>query len=248
MSSLLVCIDNIEEAQKIKKTKEKLNNTKMDQKNFEKRFTKNTLEKLNIDYKGDSGPVLNPSKEQVSLKSTSRATKKNSKKLTPVRVPRGHWSLWKYYIFLFLSLSLMAACLFSAARLSLDGSSMLSGIVVFVGLPASIFAVGALLILSVIKLNNSKFELRSGCLRHVTGRYAIRQNVIEIPYEDIGWVRVTQNIVERFLNVGSIEVGAAHSHLPEIVAEGRNDPHKYAAKIYKRMSKTRRKESNKQYH
>lgn len=74
----------------------------------------------------------------------------------------------------------------------------------------------------------------------MAGRYSLQQDVIEINYQDIGWVRVSQSILERLMDIGTIEIGAAHSHLPEISIDGRANPHKYANMIHRRLNKNKK--------
>lgn len=191
----------------------------------------------------DSQVVRQPEEfeQQRSGQSKSKDPYAPSKRKRPtIRVRRGHWSLLNYYIGIFLTLGLLSLCLFFAAQQSGEGEVLGSSLYVFLGLPISLLILTYLIVGIVIKLNNSRFEIRTNCVRYLRGRVSIRQEVIEIPFQDIGWVRVSQNIVERFFDIGTIEVGTRHSHSPEIVAKGRIEPHKYAGVIFRRLAKSRR--------
>lgn len=164
-----------------------------------------------------------------------RIAKQSKRDFSPVHVPRGRMSVW--YLFLLIAASIFTV-LYTFVLASSDSfeayspSSMKAVFLFFIG---GIILTFLLTAFTYGKLRNSKFELRKRCVRYIVGRYWIKQEVIEINYQDIGWVRVSQSLLERVFNIGTLEIGAAHSHVPEISVHGRKDPHKYANKIHKRL-------------
>jgi len=163
--------------------------------------------------------------------------KYKSSQAAPVRVPRDKRSIWPLFFYFTFSLVTVVVSFLVASASTFGGSSFLFTWSVFGIFLTGVVAMIALALRIYIKLNNSKFEIRSKCVRHMAGRYSLQQEVIEINYRDIGWVRVSQSILERLMDIGTIEIGAAHSHLPEISIDGRANPHKYANMIHRRLAK-----------
>jgi len=72
-----------------------------------------------------------------------------------------------------------------------------------------------------------------GChhMKSTKGLLSFQREHVEIPYEDILGVRVSQNIFERILNVGRILVWTASADRPEISMGGIGDPEAGAGQI-----------------
>ncbi len=196
-------------------------------------------------YRTSSQSVDENSSKTDSAKFSSedqpgRKQRKQRPNSAPIRVPRGKRSLWPYFLALsVLGLGVLGSVVVAGSdEFHLFSESEMNSIFSFFLI--SLLAFLSLSLFVICKLNNTRFELRQRCVRYMVGRFSLKQDVIEINYQDIGWVRVSQSLFERALNVGTIEIGAAHSHIPEISVRGRFEPHKYASKIHKRLARTRK--------
>jgi len=180
--------------------------------------------------------------KKIVLKDSAQGSKSNykSRNAAPVRVPRDKRSVWPLFLYFILSLVSVVVSFLVASASDFAQSSLFYSWGIFGCFLAGVASSVIFLILIYIRLNNSKFEIRRKCVRHMAGRYSLQQEVIEINYQDIGWVRVSQSILERLMDIGTIEIGAAHSHLPEISVDGRANPHKYANMIHRRLAKNKK--------
>ena len=178
---------------------------------------------------------------------TNKTASQQSSSNRPVKVPRSMWSITPdITIFSILSLaSIYFYQLFPEAIFEFNAEVL--GQIFLVTIPPVwiLCAFSLFRIFSI--LNNSVKEIRKKHIHYVSGRWSLKRNEIEMPYEDIAWVNVSQNVLERFVNIGSISIGTAMSDKPSIVMQGIRTPHKYAQKIYKKMAKARLKKSSQQH-
>ncbi len=82
-----------------------------------------------------------------------------------------------------------------------------------------------------------------GChhIRSTEGRCSFRKSVIEISFEDLRGVRVQQNLLERFLGVGTILVGTSITDRPQVHFHGVGEPAQYARTIMHQIDDSHKK-------
>ena len=72
-------------------------------------------------------------------------------------------------------------------------------------------------------------------LRSTTGMMSLRREQVNIPFEDILGVRVSQGILERIFNTGTILVWTAFADRPEVKMKGIFRPQHYADMLSARI-------------
>lgn len=87
------------------------------------------------------------------------------------------------------------------------------------------------------KLHNNVKEIRFRHIHFISGRWSFKRSQVEVPFEEISYVNVRQNLYERFCNIGTILVTQSSGDV--ISFDGIGNPHKYATMIYKRLAKVK---------
>ena len=86
---------------------------------------------------------------------------------------------------------------------------------------------------ALIRIYNVKYCLTSKGLEMTVGILSARKRSVKIRYEDIRSVETMQTILERILNIGSVEVGTSATDAIEIVFEGVDAPQEIQALVQK---------------
>lgn len=85
------------------------------------------------------------------------------------------------------------------------------------------------------------FEIGCHHLRGETGRISLRRHSIEVPFEDIRGVRVSQTLFQRLIGVGDVILWTAFSELPEVSLRSISGPHRIAREISHRLDEARQR-------
>ncbi len=87
--------------------------------------------------------------------------------------------------------------------------------------------------LALIHIYNVKYRLTEKGLEMTTGIISTKKRSVKIRYEDIRSVETAQTILERILNIGTVEIGTSATGAIEVVYEGVDSPQEIQALIQK---------------
>lgn len=130
------------------------------------------------------------------------------------------------FLSIFLSNQFPATVL--TVKLFQIGKEMLILSIPIFWLPAAFFLLWAL-----IRIYNVRYSMTAKGLETIVGILAITKRSVKIRYEDIRSVETEQTIIERILNIGTVEVGTSATGGIEIVFEGVDSPQELQILIQK---------------
>ena len=104
---------------------------------------------------------------------------------------------------------------------------------VYLSLPIFWLLPFAFFLIAIIKIYNVRYSLTAKGLEMTVGILSTRKRSVKIRYEDIRSVETTQTILERVLNIGTVEVGTSSTGSIEISFEGVDSPQEIQSLIEK---------------
>lgn len=118
---------------------------------------------------------------------------------------------------------------------------------VYLSLPIFWLVPVAFFMFGLMRIYNVRYCLTSKGLEMTVGILSIRKRSVKIRYEDIRSVETSQTILERLLNIGTVEVGTSATGAIEIVFEGVDSPQEIQALVQKEKGRraTLRKQDDK---
>lgn len=81
------------------------------------------------------------------------------------------------------------------------------------------------LMISIYKMYNVKYKVDNRGIEATVGRISVKQRVNRVRYEDIRAIDIHQTIIQRMLDVGSLEMGTAASAETEVILDGISAPY-----------------------
>lgn len=81
-------------------------------------------------------------------------------------------------------------------------------------------------------------DIKCHHLLSVNGIFSINKEQVEIPFEDIMGVRISQSLLDRLLNIGTILAWTAVADRPEIVMHGIGNPQYFAKLIQNKIDES----------
>ncbi|MCB0354925.1 MAG: PH domain-containing protein [Bdellovibrionales bacterium] len=125
-------------------------------------------------------------------------------------------------VFMFLVLSIVSVYLSRTFPWSVIRGPLFSlfGVTVYMRLPLFWFIPAVTLGSAIIRIYDVRYVVDARGVECKTGILGLHQRVTRIRYEDIRSVEFEQTLLERFLDIGSVEVGTAATGELEIAFRG----------------------------
>ena len=81
------------------------------------------------------------------------------------------------------------------------------------------------LMYAIYKIYNVKFKVDNRGVEATIGRLSMKQSVIRVRYEDIRAIDINQTLLERMLDIGTVDIGTAASGESEVYMIGIEAPY-----------------------
>ena len=78
--------------------------------------------------------------------------------------------------------------------------------------------------LALYRRHNVRYSLNANGIESIWGRISLNQEIESIRFEDIRSLEIDQSIIERFLDVGTLQIGTAGTSGVEVCLEGIGAP------------------------
>ena len=101
-------------------------------------------------------------------------------------------------------------------------------------------------LVAVIKIYNVRYALNAKGLEMTVGILSMKKRTVKIRYEDIRSIETQQTIIERMLNIGTVEIGTSSTGSIEIVFEGVDSPQELLTLVQKEKGRRIALKSNSQ--
>lgn len=123
--------------------------------------------------------------------------------------------------------------------LLLDWSTEIFGYQLEVHMPIMGLLAAVLLIRPLFLMYDSLYLVTSHHVKATTGRCSLRRIDVEIAYEDVRGVSISQSILQRILSVGNLRIWTALSSSPEMLMRGIGNPKVVADTIRSQIDQNR---------